>query len=51
MCAPTARLADACENATALAWQAGEVQRGCGLDVLPEEYAASTLKFGLVEVG
>jgi hypothetical protein len=29
---------------------AGEVQRECGLDVLPEEYANEALKFGLVEV-
>lgn len=34
-----------------LAHQAGQLQRECGLDILPEDFAQSTLKFGLVEVG
>ena len=47
---PTAALAQACEAARALAWAAGEAERGAGLDVLPEERAAGALRFGLVEV-
>ena len=36
--------------AMTVALAAGEVQREAGLDILPEEFVASTLRFGLVEV-
>ncbi|CAL8471306.1 g10848 [Coccomyxa elongata] len=48
--APTDALADACDHAVALAWEAGQVQKECGMDILPDEYARGALKFGLVEV-
>ncbi len=48
--APTEALADACDHAVALAYEAGRMQQECGMDVLPEEYARGALKFGLVEV-
>jgi hypothetical protein len=48
--APTEALADACEHAVALAYEAGRMQKECGMDVLPDEYARNALKFGLVEV-
>ena len=47
---PTAALADALDHAVLLAQQAGQVQRACGLDVLPDDYVRSTLRFGLTEV-
>lgn len=46
---PTEALAEACQHAAALAWQAGQVQQECGLDILPDEFVRSTLRFGLVE--
>ena len=46
---PTAALGAACAAASALAEEAGAVQQECGLDVLPDEYARATLRFGLVE--
>lgn len=48
--APTAALADALDHTIMLAHQAGQLQRDCGLDILPDEFVKSTLKFGLVEV-
>ena len=48
--APTAALGDALDHTIMLALQAGQVQRDCGLDILPEDFVAATLKFGLVEV-
>lgn len=48
--APTDALADACNHAVALAWEAGQVQKECGMDILPDKYARGALKFGLVEV-
>ena len=45
------RLAQACEEATALALAAGAVQQECGLQLTPDEFAAGALKFGLSEVG
>ena len=48
--APTEALADACDHAVALAYEAGRTQKECGMDVLPDEYARNALKFGLVEV-
>ena len=47
---PTAALADALDHAVLLAQQAGQVQQGCGLDILPDDFVRSTLKFGLTEV-
>ena len=47
---PTAALADALDHAALLAQQAGQVQRACGLDILPDDFVRSTLKFGLTEV-
>jgi hypothetical protein len=46
---PTEALAEACQHAAALAWQAGQVQQECGLDILPDEFARGALRFGLVE--
>ena len=46
---PTEALAEACQYASALAWQAGQAQQECGLDILPDEFVRSTLRFGLVE--
>ena len=46
---PTEALAEACQHASALAWQAGQAQQECGLDILPDEFVRSTLRFGLVE--
>ena len=46
---PTEALAEACQHAAALAWQAGQVQQECGLDILPDELARGALRFGLVE--
>ena len=46
---PTEALAEACQHASALAWQAGQAQQECGLDTLPDEFVRSTLRFGLVE--
>ena len=48
--APTAALGDALDHTITLALQAGQVQRDCGLDILPEDFLKATLKFGLVEV-
>ncbi len=48
--APTAALADALDHTIALAHQAGQAQRECGLDILPGDFAQSTLKLGLIEV-
>ena len=48
--APTAALGDALDHTIMLALQAGQVQRDCGLDILPGDFVKSTLKFGLVEV-
>lgn len=48
--APTEALAEAADHAVALAWQAGQQQKECGMDVLPDEYARGALKFGLMEV-
>ena len=48
--APTAALGDALDHTIMLAMQAGQVQRDCGLDILPEDFVKGTLKFGLVEV-
>ncbi|KAK9806276.1 hypothetical protein WJX72_008182 [[Myrmecia] bisecta] len=48
--APTPGLADARDQVVALAVQAGQVQKECGLDILPEEFCRSVLRFGLVEV-
>ena len=48
--APTAALGDALDHTIMLALQAGQVQRDCGLDILPEDFVKATLKFGLVEV-
>lgn len=47
---PTAALADALDHTVLLAQQAGQVQRGCGLDILPDDFVRFTLKFGLTEV-
>ena len=47
---PTAALADALDHAALLAQQAGQVQRAFGLDILPDEFVRSTLRFGLTEV-
>lgn len=47
---PTGALADALDHTILLAHQAGQLQRDCGLDILPEEFTRSTLKFGLIEV-
>jgi len=47
---PTAALADALDHAALLAQQAGQVQRACGLDILPDDFVRATLKFGLTEV-
>lgn len=44
------RLLQAREEAVALALSAGVTQREAGLDVLPEDFVRSTLKFGLMEV-
>ena len=49
--APTAALGDALDNTITLALQAGQVQRDCGLDIMPEDFVKATLKFGLIEVG
>ena len=46
---PTEALAQACQHASALARQAGQAQQECGLDILPDEFVRSTLRFGLVE--
>lgn len=34
----------------ALTRQAGKVQQECGLDILPDEFVRSVLKWGLMEV-
>ena len=44
-------LKEAREQATGLARQAGQEQKDCGLDIVPEDFAASALKWGLMEVG
>ena len=33
-----------------LAVHAGQVQRDCGLDIVPADFCKETLKFGLMEV-
>lgn len=45
-----ARLVAARNEATALAYSAGVVQKEAGLDIVPEDFVLSTLKFGLMEV-
>ena len=44
-------LKEAREQATSLALQAGQEQKDCGLDIVPEDFAAGALKWGLMEVG
>ena len=48
--AATPALAEARETVIALTRQAGKVQQECGLDILPDEFARSVLKWGLMEV-
>ena len=48
--APTPALAEARETVVALTRQAGKVQQECGLDILPDEFVRSVLKWGLMEV-
>ena len=48
--APNDRLEEARGHMLSLAHQAGEVQKACGLDVVPEDFCRETLKFGLMEV-
>ena len=48
--AATPALAEARETVIALTRQAGKVQQDCGLDILPDEFARSVLKWGLMEV-
>ncbi|KAK9854771.1 hypothetical protein WJX84_006472 [Apatococcus fuscideae] len=43
-------LKEAREQATGLALQAGQEQKDCGLDIVPEDFAAGALKWGLMEV-
>ena len=38
------------DKAIALTSMAGEIQRDAGLNIVPEEFVANTLKFGLMEV-
>ena len=45
-----ARLVAARNEAAALAYSAGIVQKEAGLDIVPEDFVLSTLKFGLMEV-
>jgi antiviral helicase SKI2 len=47
---PTERLAAARDDVIELATAAGRVQKECGLDIIPDEYCRSVLKFGLMEV-
>ncbi|KAL4421866.1 hypothetical protein ABPG77_003668 [Micractinium sp. CCAP 211/92] len=46
----TPRLQQARDEAVSLALQAGVVQQECGLQIAPEEFAATNLNFGLAEV-
>lgn len=48
--ASTPALAEARENVIALTRQAGKVQQECGLDILPDEFPRTVLKWGLMEV-
>ena len=48
--AATPALAEARETVVALTRQAGKVQQECGLDILPDEFVRSVLKWGLMEV-
>lgn len=48
--AATPALAEARETMVALTRQAGKVQQECGLDILPDEFVRSVLKWGLMEV-
>lgn len=48
--APTPALAEARETVVALTRQAGKVQQERGLDILPDEFVRSVLKWGLMEV-
>ena len=48
--AATPALAEARETVVALTRQAGKIQQDCGLDILPDEFVRSVLKWGLVEV-
>lgn len=48
--AATPALAEARETVVALTREAGKVQQECGLDILPDEFVRSVLKWGLMEV-
>lgn len=48
--APNAPLEEARQHMQALAVTAGQVQRDCGLDIVPEDFCKDVLKFGLMEV-
>ena len=47
--APNEKLEEARQQMQALAVQAGQVQRDCGLDIVPTDFCKETLKFGLLE--
>jgi antiviral helicase SKI2 len=44
------KLKEAYEHVSTLAWHAGELQASLGLNVVPDEFVAETLNFGLMSV-
>ena len=48
--APNEKLEEARQQMQALAVQAGQVQRECGLEIVPADFCKEVLKFGLLEV-
>lgn len=46
---PYARLEEAREHMKALARHSGEIQRDCGLALMPDDFCKEVLKFGLME--
>ena len=48
--APNKKLEEARQHMLSLTMHAGEVQRACGLDIVPEDFCNGALKFGLMEV-
>jgi len=48
--APNQKLEQGRQQMKDLAVHAGQVQRDCGLDIVPSEFCKETLKFGLMEV-
>ena len=48
--APNEKLEEARQHMLSLTVHAGEVQRACGLDIVPEDFCRGALKFGLMEV-